>query len=114
MPTASKDAAGWLVNYTIAGTGEKTISFKTENKFIDADARVVISTPAASNPTLDLADNSTTLTMGTASNGVYSPTATLTGSASIASAGWIAADDYTVSDTGVVVGKVNQSTISNG
>ena len=32
MPTASKDAAGWLVNYTIAGTGEKTISFKTENK----------------------------------------------------------------------------------
>ena len=114
MPTASKDAAGWLVNYTIAGTGEKTISFKTENKFIDADARVVVSTPAASNPTLDLADNSTTLTMGTASNGVYSPTATLTGSASIASAGWIAADDYTISDTGVVVGKVNQSTISNG
>ena len=114
MPTASKDAAGWLVNYTIAGTGEKTISFKTENKFIDADARVVISTPAASNPTLDLANNSTTLTMGTASNGVYSPTATLTGNASIASAGWIAADNYTVSDTGVVVGKVNQSTISNG
>ena len=114
MPTASKDAAGWLVNYTIAGTGEKTISFKTENKFIDADARVVISTPAASNPTLDLADNSTTLTMGTASNGVYSPTATLTGNASIASAGWIAADDYSVSDANVVVGKVNQSTILNG
>lgn len=114
MPTASKDAAGWLVNYTIAGTGEKTISFKTENKFIDADARVVISTPAASNPTLDLANNSTTLTMGTASNGVYSPTATLTGNANIASAGWIAADDYTVSDTDVVVGKVNQSTILNG
>ena len=114
MPTASKDAAGWLVNYTIAGTGEKTISFKTENKFIDADARVVISTPAASNPTLDLADNSTTLTMGTASNGIYSPTATLTGNASIASAGWIAADDYSVSDANVVVGKVNQSTILNG
>lgn len=114
MPTASKDAAGWLVNYTIAGTGEKTISFKTENKFIDADARVVVSTPAASNPTLELADNSTTLTMGTASNGVYSPTATLTGNASIASAGWIAADDYTVSDADVVVGKVNQSTILNG
>lgn len=39
MATASKDSAGWLVNYTIAGAGEKTITFKTEDKFVDADAR---------------------------------------------------------------------------
>ena len=34
MPNATKDAAGWQVAYTIDGAGEKTITFKTENKFV--------------------------------------------------------------------------------
>ena len=114
MPNAASDAAGWNVPYTITGTGEKTITFKTENKFVDADARVTITTPAASAPVLDLADNTGNLSMGTAANGVYSPTATFTGTASVADAGWIASGTHNVSDTDVVVGKVNQSTISNG
>ena len=54
MPTASKDAAGWQVAHTIAAAGEKVITFKTENRFIDADARVTITTPSASNPVLSL------------------------------------------------------------
>lgn len=114
MPNAASDAAGWNVPYTITGTGEKTITFKTENKFVDADARVTITTPAASAPVLDLANNTGSLSMGTAENGVYSPTATFTGTASVADAGWITSGTHNVSDTDVVVGKVNQSTISNG
>ena len=73
MPTASKDAAGWQVAYTIAGAGEKTITFKTENRFVDADARATITTPAASNPVLTLTDKTGALAMGTATNNVYSP-----------------------------------------
>lgn len=114
MPNATNDAAGWNVSYVVAGTGEKTITFKTENKFVDADARVTITAPAASNPSLDLADNNGNLTMGTPENGVYSPIATFTGVASVENAGWIAANDYNVSDTDIVVGKVNQSIITNG
>ena len=114
MPNAASDAAGWNVPYTITGTGEKTITFKTENKFVDADARVTITTPAASAPVLDLADNTGNLSMGTAANGVYSPTATFTGTTSVADAGWTTSGTHNVSDTDVVVGKVNQSTISNG
>lgn len=114
MATASKDNAGWQVAYTIAGAGEKTITFQTENQFVDADARVTITTPAASAPVLDLANNTGNLSMGTAANGVYSPTATFTGTTSVADAGWISSGTHNVSDTDVVVGKVNQSTISNG
>lgn len=114
MPNAASDAAGWNVPYTITGAGEKTVTFKTENKFVDADARVTITTPAASAPVLDLANNTGNLSMGTAENGVYSPTATFTGTTSVADAGWITSGTYNVSDTDVVVGKVNQSTISNG
>lgn len=114
MPNAASDAAGWNVPYTITDAGEKTITFKTENKFVDADARVTITTPAASAPVLDLANNTGNLSMGTAANGVYSPTATFTGTTSVADAGWITSGTHNVSDTDVVVGKVNQSTISNG
>jgi len=114
MPIAGSDSAGWNVPYTIAGAGEKTITFKTENRFVDADARVTITTPAATEPTLALTDITTGLSMGTASNGKYSPTVSLSGNANIATAGWIAAGNHSVSDTSVKVGTVNQSTMSNG
>lgn len=114
MPTASKDAAGWQAAYTIAGAGEKTITFKTENKFVDADARATITTPAATEPTLSLTDITTGLSMGTATGGKYSPTVSLSGNANIATAGWIAAGNHTVSDTSVAIGTVNQSLIKNG
>lgn len=114
MPNATNDAAGWNVPYVVAGAGEKTIAFKTENKFVDADLRVTITTPAASNPSLDLVNNNGNLTMGTPENGVYSPIATFTGTVNVENPGWIASDNYNVSDTDIVVGKVNQSVITNG
>lgn len=114
MPTASKDAAGWQVAYTIAGAGEKTITFKTENRFVDADARATITTPAASNPVLSLTDKTGALSMGTATNGVYLPTVDVAGQTSIGTAGWIAADNYTVTAADYKVGTVNESLIKNG
>ena len=114
MPSATKDNAGWLAEYTIAGTGEKTITFKTENKFMDSDARVLITTPAAANPTLTLTDKTDILTMGTASSGTYSPKVSVSGKATVATAGWISNGDYTVAASNYQVGKVNQSILKNG
>lgn len=114
MPIAGNDAAGWNVPYTITGAGEKTITFKTENRFVDADARVIITTEAAAEPILSLDDITTGLSMGTASNGKYSPTVNLAGNVNITKAGWITAGDHSVSDGSVAVGTVNQSILKNG
>ena len=114
MPIAGSDNAGWNVPYTITGAGEKTITFKTENRFVDADARVTLTTPAATEPTLALTDITTGLSMGTATSGKYSPVVSLSGNANIGTAGWIAAGNHTVSDTSVKIGTVNQSTLKNG
>ena len=114
MSTASKDAAGWNLDYTIAAAGQKTITFKTENRFVDADARVTITTPSASSPTLTLTDKSTGLSMGTATNGVYSPTIDVSGNAVVSTAGWITSGNHSVSASGLKVGTVNQSTLTNG
>ena len=114
MPTASKDSAGWIVSHTIDGAGEKTITFKTENRFIDSDARVTITTPSASNPSLTLTNKTGGLSMGTATSGVYSPEIDINGTTTVATAGWIAADDYTVSASDYKVGTVNQSLLQIG
>ena len=52
--------------------------------------------------------------MGTATSGVYKPTATITGNTVVSTAGWISSGNHAVSDTGVKIGTVNQSTMSNG
>lgn len=114
MPIAGNDNAGWNVSYTITGAGEKTITFKTENRFVDADARVTLTTPAATEPTLALTDITTGLSMGTATSGKYSPVVSLSGNANIGTAGWIAAGNHAVSDTSVKIGTVNQSILKNG
>lgn len=112
--TMSSGTAGWTHSHTTSGSGDYKIIFKTENKFVDQDINLTVTTPAAVGPTLAVTDNTGTLTMGSASGGVYSPTATITGNAVIGTAGWITAGNHSVSDTGVVVGKVNQSTLKNG
>lgn len=95
------------------GAGEKTILFRTENCFIDADARVTIKVPTATSPTLSLTDINTSLPMGSATNGVYSPIITLTGKTNIANSGWINEDDYTVVAPSVKIGTVNQSIVKH-
>lgn len=110
----SSGTAGWTHSHTTSGSGDYKVIFKTQNTFVDQDINVTVTTPAAVGPTLAVTDYTGTLTMGTASSGVYSPTATITGNAVIGTAGWITAGNHSVSDTSVVVGKVNQSTLKNG
>ena len=117
MPTASKDTAGWIVNYTVNGTKDgatPNIIFATENQFVDADCAVYLTVPGASSPTLSLTDISTGLSMGNASNGVYSPVVSASGNVGISTAGWITSGNHNVTDSSFSVGTVNQSIIQNG
>ena len=101
-------------NHTTDGSGEHSATLATKNKFVDKNIEVNITTPAAAAPELAVTDNTGALNMGDATAGVYSPTANISGNVSVDTAGWITTGNKAVSDTGVVVGTVNQSTLSNG
>ena len=99
---------------TIAASGTRTVTFDTENTFVDKDIQVVVTTPAAAAPELEVTDSTTELTMGSASAGYYYPTGTVSGNVSVDTAGWITTGNKAVSDSGVQVGKVAQSTMTSG
>lgn len=99
---------------TIEASGLHQVNFETENSFLDKDINVQITTPAAAAPSLDITDITANIVMGEASNGIYEPTATIEGNVSVATAGWITTGNKAVSESGVKIGKVNQSVLKNG
>lgn len=104
----------YSLEYTIAASGDKTFHFDTEDTYVDHDINLVVTTPAASAPALDVTDITGSITMGDATNGVYEPTATIEGNVSVETAGWITTGNKAVSESGVKIGKVNQSVLKNG
>lgn len=102
------------LNQTLVNDGHVTIDFDTKNTFVDQDIHVDLTVPSAAAPTLDVTDITTNINMGSASNGVYEPVATISGVTNVATAGWAAAGDTAVSESNVKIGKVNQSTLKNG
>ena len=99
---------------TIEAAGLHQVNFETENSFLDKDINIQITTPAAAAPSLDVTDITANIVMGEASNGVYEPTATIEGNVSVDTAGWITTGNKAVSESGVKIGKVNQSVLKNG
>lgn len=98
--------------YKINGTDKVTFTFPTENKFVDADMVIEVKADAASSLALSINDLASSLSMGTPSSGVYSPTVSLTGTVSAGTAGWF--NSATLTDSSVAIGTINQSTMSNG
>ena len=107
--TMSTNAAGFYLDYTAAASGSKTFEFKTENKFVDQNIRFNLTVPAAAGLAVENNNISTLLTMGTASNGVYSPSTTL--DLVTTSDGWVTDGSHLASS---IVGTVNQSTMTLG
>jgi len=99
---------------TIDAAGLHQVNLETKNKFLDKDINIQITTPTAAEPVLDITDITGSITMGTAVDGIYSPTADLSGKVNITTAGWITAGDKAVSENEVKIGTVNQSTLKNG
>lgn len=109
-----KFALEQTLNQDIVNDSHIIIDFDTENTFIDKDIHVDLTVPTAAEPTLDIFDITTSMDMGQPENGIYSPEATISGNATIASPGWIASGNRAVAEAGVKIGKINQSLISNG
>ena len=84
---------GFYLEHTTASAGDFTALLKTENKFVDQDIGIKIITPSASTQTLDASFSS--FTIGTPTSGFFHPTATVTISSSISTAGWIASGNST-------------------
>lgn len=99
---------------TTDGAGTYSAVLSTENKFVDKNIGISIITPSASNPVLDVTDITSSISMGTATNGVYNPTTTIAGNVNISTAGWITTGNKSVSEANVKIGKVNQSILQNG
>lgn len=102
------------LNQSLVDDGHVVIDAATKNTFVDKDIHIDLTVPTAAEPALSITDLTGSLTMGDASNGVYSPTVSLSGNASIATAGWIAEGNHAVSDSSVAIGTINQSTLKNG
>ena len=108
------DEQKFVYEKTIEAAGLHQVNFETENTFLDKDINIQITTPAAAAPSLDVTDITASIVMGEASNGVYEPTATIEGNVSVDTAGWITTGNKAVSESGVKIGKVNQSVLKNG
>lgn len=101
------------LNQTLVNDGHVIVDFATENTFVDKNIHVDLTVPTAAAPaSLDV--EASNLAMGTAANGVYTPTVDLSGDVNVATAGWMAAGDKAVSKSSVTIGTINQSTLKNG
>lgn len=98
--------------YSVGAAGDETLKFSTAGKYVNKNIHLTVSTPAAGAVTLDADDNANAIVMGTPNEGIYSPTATITGTVNVASAGWITAGDKSVSEANVALGTVAQSTLA--
>lgn len=113
MATMTTFEGQFLLEHTVTGAGQAGVVLSTENKFVDKNIGIHIHTPGAGNPSLSLKDDGQ-LVMGSASNGVYSPSIGVNGTIQFPNAGWVSGSTYTVADSSVNLGTINQSILQNG
>ncbi len=108
------DQAVFQYNHTTDGSGLHKNTLHTKNTFVDKDIEINVTTPAAGEMALDVSDSTSALSMGEASEGYYYPSATVSGTVTPATAGWVDDEAISVSEANVQIGKVAQSTLKNG
>lgn len=114
MPNNMNVVNGQFVfDHTTAANGEYTAILSTENKFVDKNIGIKITTPSAQNLTFNATDINTGLSLGTAADGVYSPSVSISGSMSVGTAGWISGST-SLTDQSVKIGTINQSLLKIG
>lgn len=105
----------WVLEHTVPSSGTTTHILQTQNTFLDKNISLKITATPAGAPTLAITDKgSTNIGVGTVSAGYYPLTTSLTGTMSFASAGWIGTDGAQATDDTVTVGRIIQSTLSEG
>ena len=118
MPTMGKVDGNYVLEHTVTTDSQQTLTFPISNKFADSNLVIKVEPRAASDLGLEITDLTGSLDMGTATSGVYHPTASITGDFTVGTAGWITDTNngthHYVTDTTVALGSVNQSTLTNG
>lgn len=117
MATMTIENGLWVLEQTATRAGTSVDLLTTENKFIDKNISIRSIIPSANNPVLSIADkNSTDITIGTVtSQGYYPLSASLTGALTVGTAGWVDITGFNnISDTSVIVGRIQQSVLANG
>lgn len=104
----------WLLSQSVTTSGTITHILATENKFLDKNIAVQITTPAAGTASLAVTDNTTDVSVGTAAGGKYPLIATITGQMSYATGGWVTTSGQSAADSEVQVGTIDQSILQNG
>ena len=103
------------LTHRVSEVGTFTDLIATQNTFVDKNISIKITVPGAGNSTLTITDNTDTdVTIGSLSGGKYSLTAPISGTMTYSSAGWITTTGSSGQDDTVVVGKIAQSTLSQG
>lgn len=102
----------FLHTHTTDSSGDYSILLSTENKFLDKNIGIKITTPAAGTLSLAITNNSSTdVTVGTLNGTKYPLTANLGGTITAATAGWITNAANSVSANAIVVGTIDKTTI---
>ncbi len=113
--TMTNTEAGWLYSQSATQAETFRATLTTQNKFIDKNIIVETVIPAAATPALNITDKGTTdIGIGTVSSGYYPLTASLTGTLSVSTAGWITTAGLSATDSSVTVGRIAQSTLKLG
>lgn len=92
----------------------KSYLLATATSYLEKDIKFKINVPTVGAATLNITDNNSDVTVGTAAEGKYLLTNSLTGTMTFASAGWITTNGDSATDTTVQVGKIAQSTLVQG
>lgn len=108
------------LTHQVTGVGTFTDLIATQNTFVDKNISIKVTVPAAGTKTLAITDKpTTTITPGTVNtsgvgSGYYPLTASLDGTMTFSSAGWITTDGQSATDSSVIVGRIAQSTLAEG
>ena len=101
--------------HTVGGHGTFTDIIATQNTFVDKNIAIKITVPEVGTGTLAITDQpDTNINIGEVSNGYYPLTTPLSGTISYNTAGWMGTGNISVLDSSVTVGRIAQSTLSEG
>ena len=113
MPTLTSSGGAWRVPVSPSSEPQVRI-LTTENTFLDQNIVVeVAAATAATGPILNITDSTTAVTVGTAADGKYPLTNSLSGQTTYTTGGWIGTGGLSAAtDNNVRVGYINQSTMN--
>lgn len=114
MATATATSGVWIIQHTIQNDNiNPTFILETQNKFVDKNINVKITTPVADGFNLAITDTPTANLTLSATSTYYLVSGNISGTVNATTGGWLATGtNKTVSDSDIAFGKIAASTLS--